>query len=655
MPLGDPDVPDVEAFAALYREHRAPLYAFCLARTRDPALAEDIVQEVFAKAFVSRARYQAGKPFWPWIASIAARTCIGDYRRRACEDAHLAELATRTTEPADMTVAAVLRHLDRRGLERDLAALPARQRTALRLFAVDGWSYADIAEHLGQTVGSVKALIVRARTRLRESRERAWVAVVGAGRAAQARLRRLTAQVHVAVSTGIDVLRAWSHALAVDAAAVSLVVAALSGALIPAAPEAGATRGVAAPPELPAPARTSPPADDRVAAVGMAGRAPAVVAEPATRQSVGTAERTAHQAVASALAPAGLGSTAVAYTDMAVSPGYERRPTILVAGKAGLWGMPSLVVSHDGGASWARPRAAGLLGTEIVRLLLPPRYPEDDRIFAVTWNGLLVSRDSGDSFETLLTGLPSVYEASMSPGFNDGDPSILLGTFTGVVEYRDDDPGAVRSVAVAGDVAMHAITSLAHVPGDAGEPAAVLVVGSGYGSESTVARCTRPTLLGGSTLSELRCTTVRRQYWQVRPRFRPASNEPGVVYLVADDVAVSRDGGRTFLPLGLPRADGSSIFVAGVVDTGRSALVAQSSMLTTGGQFSGFGPFFLHTEDEGHTWGPLSIGVPGFESGAFVLAATPTGRIIAGGLFGSIACSVDGGRTWTPVCPTPDM
>ncbi|MDQ3757659.1 MAG: sigma-70 family RNA polymerase sigma factor, partial [Actinomycetota bacterium] len=192
---------DADAFGVLYAQHRDALFRYCVAKTGDRERAEDIVQDVFAKAFAGREAFDVGRPFWPWLASIAARECIDSHRRRSYAESRLPELARRmSNEPVDSTFATVLRTSEERELARRIAKLPPRQRIALQLVALDQWSYADVAARLGYSVAMVKALVVRARRTLRAGGVGSLGALSGGIRSLRLRARRFVSHLQAAVA-----------------------------------------------------------------------------------------------------------------------------------------------------------------------------------------------------------------------------------------------------------------------------------------------------------------------------------------------------------------------------------------------------------------------------------------------------------------------
>ena len=143
--------------------------AYNLARwlVRDPASAEDIVQEAMLRAL----RYHAGlrgEPK-PWllqiVRNVAYAALVG--RRKASEvpfDDHTPEQA----DPADDPEAALTRQQDHTRLDRALAALPDELRECLVLRELEELSYKEIAQVTGVAIGTVMSRLWRARRTIAE-------------------------------------------------------------------------------------------------------------------------------------------------------------------------------------------------------------------------------------------------------------------------------------------------------------------------------------------------------------------------------------------------------------------------------------------------------------------------------------------------------
>lgn len=144
----------------LYRGHSPAVYAFLISLCRDRVWAEDLMQDTFAKATRSLAAYRGGSPT-SWLFAIARSVFIDDVRKRRPEPTDM-DIETLTSDPDVAEIDLI---------EKALATLPERQRTALLLADHAGMPYAEIADTLGATSGAVKVLIHRARLGFRKAYE----------------------------------------------------------------------------------------------------------------------------------------------------------------------------------------------------------------------------------------------------------------------------------------------------------------------------------------------------------------------------------------------------------------------------------------------------------------------------------------------------
>lgn len=214
---------DDGAFEDLYRRYFDRLYRFCLRRVGDPHEAEELAQETFARAYGALPRLAGERRFYPWLSVIASRLCVDEYRRRArSEPAAVIDLGV-----GEGGQERILQEVDTELLERAMTRLTARHQDVLRLREHEGWSYQHIAEHMGVNLGTVEALLHRARRALRREfdvlagPERVPVAVGGGMLAALG--RRLRARVAQWESTWVPVVgNAMAAAAVVVGSAVSV-------------------------------------------------------------------------------------------------------------------------------------------------------------------------------------------------------------------------------------------------------------------------------------------------------------------------------------------------------------------------------------------------------------------------------------------------
>jgi RNA polymerase sigma-70 factor (ECF subfamily) len=163
---------DVDAFEILVNRYKEKVYNLIWGMVRDPGHAEDLVQDVFIKAFRKLADFEQKSRFYTWVYRIAVNRTLdflkGKDRARASSLEELPQVEP-TAAPAETDPAGPL--LEREfveQMERALAGIPLKFREILVLREVQGLSYEEIAEVLGCSKGTVESRLFRARARLKE-------------------------------------------------------------------------------------------------------------------------------------------------------------------------------------------------------------------------------------------------------------------------------------------------------------------------------------------------------------------------------------------------------------------------------------------------------------------------------------------------------
>lgn len=162
---------DAAGFATLYGRYFDRLVRYCQKRVGDPLEAEEIAQEAFARALRAMPTFAGERRFYPWMTVIAGRLCVDSHRRRGRSEPSDAIDLGATEGGQDKVVDAV----DVESLATALDRLATRHREVLDLREHQGWSYQQIADEYGVTLGTVEALLFRARKALK----REFLAVVG--------------------------------------------------------------------------------------------------------------------------------------------------------------------------------------------------------------------------------------------------------------------------------------------------------------------------------------------------------------------------------------------------------------------------------------------------------------------------------------------
>ena len=163
---------DTAAFDQLFRRWAKPVLRYLARMVRDEGSAEELSQEVFLRVYRARDRYSPDARFSTWLFTIATRLALNELRRPVRKNPHQSMDAETDGPPIEFAgetpAADDVVHARRLGddVETALGELPERQRAALWLTAVEGYSYAEVAKQLETSEKSVKALVHRGRSAL---------------------------------------------------------------------------------------------------------------------------------------------------------------------------------------------------------------------------------------------------------------------------------------------------------------------------------------------------------------------------------------------------------------------------------------------------------------------------------------------------------
>src|SRR5690242_10882650 len=172
---------DQERFADQAMEHMSSLYTAALRMTRNPADAEDLVQETYLKAYRAFGSFQEGTNLKAWLYRILTNTYINSYRakKRRPEQSDIEDVedlylyrrlggleAARAGQSAEEEV---LEHITDAEVKEALESLPEQFRMAVLLADVEGFAYKEIAEILDIPIGTVMSRLHRGRRGLQRA------------------------------------------------------------------------------------------------------------------------------------------------------------------------------------------------------------------------------------------------------------------------------------------------------------------------------------------------------------------------------------------------------------------------------------------------------------------------------------------------------
>jgi RNA polymerase sigma-70 factor (ECF subfamily) len=157
---------DLPAFEEIVRRYQRRVYGVALRIVRSHAVADDVAQDAFLRAWQSLDRFELGRPFGPWVCRIAANLAVNHVRSPVAREDPLPEGLGETRSGRGNPLDAVLDGEAQGLLQEALATLPPEQRAVFVLRAVEEMSYAEIAEALALSPGPVMSRLFRAREKL---------------------------------------------------------------------------------------------------------------------------------------------------------------------------------------------------------------------------------------------------------------------------------------------------------------------------------------------------------------------------------------------------------------------------------------------------------------------------------------------------------
>jgi RNA polymerase sigma-70 factor (ECF subfamily) len=172
---------DVAAHRTIFDLYYRRVFGMVRRRLNDDSLAEEVVADVFFEIWRGAHSYRGDSQVSTWIFGIAHFKTLSAVRHRSSK--RMASVIPTNVETlhqfadeGDPAEALASREALREALQA-IDGLPENQREVLKLSVLEGWSYEEIAEHLGVSENTVKTRVSRARSRLKTSAPSAFAGI----------------------------------------------------------------------------------------------------------------------------------------------------------------------------------------------------------------------------------------------------------------------------------------------------------------------------------------------------------------------------------------------------------------------------------------------------------------------------------------------
>ncbi|MGC4190441.1 MAG: sigma-70 family RNA polymerase sigma factor [Thermomicrobiales bacterium] len=168
---------DSRALETLYERHARIVFSFALRIVGDPASAEEIVQEAFFRSWQQATRFTEGRgTYVTWLLSITHNLAIDEIRKRQrrpqrADSADPVLLLTNLNDPGLSVEDRAVQRSWRDEIESALRAIPEAQREPIELAYFSGLTQREIADQLGEPLGTIKTRMRLGMRKLRETLE----------------------------------------------------------------------------------------------------------------------------------------------------------------------------------------------------------------------------------------------------------------------------------------------------------------------------------------------------------------------------------------------------------------------------------------------------------------------------------------------------
>jgi len=151
---------DLKAQKALYNLFVDKLYYTAIRYISDDFFIQNILQDVFLKAFNNINTYDANKgALSTWLNTIAIRECLNHLRKRQLE---FVSIEDNSISPVDK-VDTILLEMDAEELLETIRRIPSKYRIVFNLYEIDGYNHNEIANILNVTASTSRSYLTRAK------------------------------------------------------------------------------------------------------------------------------------------------------------------------------------------------------------------------------------------------------------------------------------------------------------------------------------------------------------------------------------------------------------------------------------------------------------------------------------------------------------
>ncbi len=163
---------DMHALEALFRKYQANVYQTALGVTRDPQVAEEVLQDTFYRLYRYAGRLDGSLPLAPWLYRVSINLCYNRLKSLRAWTDSFHDLAERLFSPSSTSPEHTAERNELQALvQAALETLDAKHRVVLILYYLHDYAVNEIAEITGVPEGTVKSRLFHARKLLRQHLE----------------------------------------------------------------------------------------------------------------------------------------------------------------------------------------------------------------------------------------------------------------------------------------------------------------------------------------------------------------------------------------------------------------------------------------------------------------------------------------------------